>query len=120
MNTISRDDRVVNSRDRATSILRKLGIDRTQYGQYIDGLPDHRFNVKLSLVYAQRADLPTAKSTAKSTTKSTVASICLDVFKRNGSNADAWEAVKAAVEIDDSKKWYAGWYRGYFKRRGRL
>lgn len=120
MNTISRDDRVVNSRDRATAILRKAGVDRSQYDTYIDPLPGHRFNVKVSLVYAQRTDPPTVKPTVKPTAKPSIASICLAVFKRHGSNVDAWAAVKVAIEIDDSKKWYAGWYRSYFKRLGKL
>lgn len=137
MKTVSRDDRIVNSRDRATSILRGMGIDRTQYDRYIDRMPENRFNVKLSLIYSQRtlasagsprisvqtAVQPTVQSTVQSTvqpTKPSIASICLTVFKRHGSNADAWAAVKSAIEIDDSKKWYAGWYRGHFKRLGKL
>lgn len=124
--------KIYSSRDSATAVLKKLGIEKKDYSMFIEK-KDGKFicyteKAKLYLVGSKPAapapavsDTVTVKKLKKAGIKRvTVSSMARDMILRGKTNEQVWDALKSNFKLDDSKKHYPGWYRAALKRSGEL
>lgn len=132
-------------RDSATSVLRKMGVEKEKYNNFIttDGkniylnlsdaeaylaskmLKEQESATKKSLVNdIQKASA--VKSENKNTKKSTkvgkesVSSVCQQLILAGKTNAEVWAVIKVQFKLSDDKKYYPNWNRSFLKRTGKL
>jgi hypothetical protein len=124
-----------NTRDSATSALRKLGLQARDYNLFITKV-DGKFECKLGAAAAHLESLknpvpapeaqPTAKiARAKSDVPAKAAGVGISATARalildGKTNAEVWEILQAKFELDHSKRHYPTWYRCEMKRTGLL
>lgn len=53
----------------------------------------------------------------KQVNKDSISGAILNLINAGKSNAEIWESIKIKFKLDESKKWYPGWYRSYFRRK---
>lgn len=132
------------SRDNATAALRKLGITKADYDDFIvvkdgkfyadlDGA--RKFGAKpaakedLKSEEAAAAELkpvtkPVTKKTVAKTTASTKAkslsATIRDLITAGKTNDQIWSKLSAAGLLSDRQKHYPGWYRNEMQRAGKI
>ncbi len=125
-------------RDSATAFLRKLGVSKSSYNDFITKDDEGLFWVDVeeaekSLNPAKSTvakDQPKVEPKAKSkpsevkseaaVEKETVTSVSRQLIKDGKTNKEVWDVIKAKFSLDDSKKSYPAWYRSQMKRDGKL
>ena len=118
------------ARDSATSVLRKMGIQVSDYNLFITKVGD-KFECKIGAAAAHLESLKNPKpvETNAKTTKKTVepkakkAGISVtahELILSGKTNQEVWEVLKQQFNLDDSKKHYPTWYRCEMKRTGLL
>lgn len=113
-----------STRDNATAALRRLGVPKNWYGQYITagkaGLTVDFDKVQKQIDAGGFGGEPTvAKSAPKEKTapavvkpkRVTAASRVRELIKQGKDNKQIWAVIKAEFSLDDSKKHYPAWYR---------
>jgi len=130
------------SRDSATSVLKKLGIDKKEYSYFIEKMSDGRFAcqvAKAQLSLAAPKSESSIQKLAKATTgkpmvaashtavankmpgtkRVSVASTARELIAAGKTNDEVWVMLKRQFNLDDSKKGYPGWYRADMVRRAK-
>lgn len=115
--------KLYNTRDSATSVLRKLGIKPRDYNLFIRKM-DGKFECSVEAAAAHLASLllpstqaPAAKKAAK---RVGISQTARDLILAGKTNAEVWAVLQAQFKLDDSKKHYPTWYRSELKRKGLL
>lgn len=121
-------------RDSCTALLKKMGIDKTEYNQFITSA-NGLFYVDLVAAEKLIADRKAAAEEAakpkskKSTTetdkpakveKESCSSVCRDLIRAGKTNAEIWAIVKTKFNLGDNKKHYPAWYRADLARKGEV
>lgn len=116
--------RFVKSRDSATSILRKLGIESKHYNSFIEKMDNGQLAVQVAKAQLFLKPAPKAKASKKpeapKATKETVSSVARDLIRKGLTNAQVFEALQKKFNLDDSKKGYPAWYRSDMARKGEV
>lgn len=125
--------KIFKTRDSATTLLRKLGIQARDYNFFIEKMTDGRFACQVAKAEMHLNELkqPAAKPTkptkagrrttdpeVQTTKKQGVSQVARDLIRAGKSNQEVWTAIKAQFNLDDSKKHYPTWYRCEMKRKG--
>lgn len=123
MTTKTSSTRTFARRDSATAFLKKSGIKRESYDKLIVAGPDAKFTVNTDelatfLGGAKEADKPAA--IAKPGKKLSVAQLCLTLFLDGKTNKEVWQVLQRDRQLGEGKEHYPAWYRGYFRRTGKL
>lgn len=123
------------TRDSATSLLRKLGIQARDYSFFIEKMAGGQIACQVAKAQMHLESLKNpkpieAKSTATKTTKKTVepkaakkigiSATARELILSGKTNQEVWEVLKQQFNLDDSKKHYPTWYRCEMKRTGLL
>lgn len=131
-------------RDSATSVLRKIGIDKEHYNNFIkqDG---GNFYVDVDAATKSLVNVEGSKKLVKSTTpkvnkksvgeakpqvtsthtagvakKETISGVICQLIMGGKTNKEIWGIVKSKFNLDDTKKYYPAWNRSQMIRDGRL
>lgn len=127
------------TRDSATSLLRKIGIQARDYNFFIEKMTDGRFACQVakaemhleSLKNPKPVEEPKAK-VAKAGRRAAgpvgeakvkkvgVSSVARDLILAGKTNQEVWEVLKEQFNLDDSKRHYPTWYRCEMKRKGMI
>lgn len=123
-------DRAVTRRDSATNILKKLGVDKANYNDFIVKTEKGFFvRVQDAAISVGKAEprvtpfsapvKPTKKlaKTAKPKKRESVSGFMQQMIRDGSTDAEVWEASQKKFGLDDSKKHYPRWYRNYIKRQ---
>lgn len=129
-------------RDSATAFLRKNGIDKADYNDYIrivtdqhgsiftitlddvDGTPvsNKAKSVKIitrsESVAKRDAEKAVAAPVKTNGEKRTVSSAIRDLIKAGKTNGEIWATVQPEFKLADNKKHYPAWYRSELNRKG--
>ena len=132
------------TRDSATSLLRKLGIQSRDYNFFIDKTSDGQFACQVAkaqmhleglknpqpktiIVEAVKAGrraidpvVATKKEAKVKAKRAGVSQMARDLILAGKTNQEVWDIIKPAFNLDDSKKHYPTWYRCELKRKGLL
>lgn len=110
--------KIVKKRDAATAALRKLGVKKTDYNQFISKLEDGTFKVEVTKA---KAHLAAAKKPAKDKKprKVSCSAVARELIQAGKSNAEVWAIIKEQFKLDDAKRHYPTWYRCQLKRLGK-
>jgi hypothetical protein len=133
--------KIFKSRDSATSLLRKLGINSRDYNLFIEKMTDGQFACKVAMAEmhieslknpkpavveepkakvakaGRRAADPVVQSKPK---KMGISATARELILSGKTNQEVWEVLKQQFNLDDSKKHYPTWYRCEMKRTGLL
>lgn len=127
--------KTVKTRDAATSILRKLGVNSRDYNLFITKNPDGTFTVKQSEALKARAgavilDLVTTKditltpspvaAAPKPEKRQSISQLAEELLLAGRTNPEVWAELKAKFRLGDDKKHYPSWFRSRLRRQGRL
>jgi len=123
--------KIFKSRDSATSLLRKLGINSRDYNFFIEKMTDGQFACKVSMAEMHieslknpkpvEAKVKTTKKTAEPKAKKAgISATARELILSGKTNQEVWEVLKQQFNLDDSKKHYPTWYRCEMKRTGLL
>lgn len=132
-------------RDSATAALKKLGVKREDYDKIITVDSDGKHSIDMAEVakFADSSYVPLSRSIeppfdpdppakpdqpakpaaakpAKPAKKQSVAQLCLTMFKAGKSNKEVWKVLQTDRRLGEGKEHYPAWYRGYFRRTGKL
>lgn len=140
--------RFYKTRDSATSMLRKMGVQARDYNFFIETLEDGTFACQVAKAEMHLASLknpvmaevgnpapeagqPTkAKRAGRRTTdpviqaeepkakRGGVSTVARELILAGKSNQEVWTILKETFGLDDSKKHYPSWYRCEMKRKG--
>lgn len=132
--------KIFKTRDSATSLLRKLGIQSRDYNFFIEKMTDGRFACQVAkaemhleslknpapktimgsaIKAGRRASDPVVKSDKPAKAKG-VSAVARELILAGRTNQEVWAVIKEAFNLDDSKKHYPTWYRCEMKRKGQL
>ena len=130
--------KIFKTRDSATTLLRKLGINARDYNFFIEKMTDGRFACKVAMAElhleslknpkpktilteaakaGRRAADPEVKQTKK---REGISQTARDLILAGKTNQEVWAVLKEAFNLDDSKKHYPTWYRCELKRKGMM
>lgn len=137
--------RVLTRRDSCTQLLKKMGVPREKYNDYIlclgpgewqVTLPDGKELAKLQTPLAQAESFidevqgdkpkrhlnPVPAAKPPKPAKMTIAKRCLQLFQEGKSNKEILTLIKAEYKLPDDGRHdhYPAWYRSYFRRNGKL
>lgn len=125
--------KIFKSRDSATSLLRKLGINSRDYNLFIEKMTDGQFACKVAMAemhieslknpkpVAEASKAKVTKKTAEPKAKKTgISATARELILSGKTNQEVWEVLKQQFNLDDSKKHYPTWYRCEMKRTGLL
>lgn len=128
--------KTVKTRDSATTILRKIGVNNRDYGLFIKRLEDGRFEVDDAaarkktagevinyLVATKDVELKPAPATEAKPVKEkrhTISSLAEELLLAGKSNPEVWTAIKERFKPGDDKKHYPSWFRSRLRRQGKL
>lgn len=132
-------------RDSATAALKKLGIKREDYDKIITVDADGKHSIDADVVAKfvnsngaqpagnseppfdpdppakpEPAAKPASAKADKPPKKQSVAQLCLTLFKAGKSNKEVWSVLQTDRRLGEGKEHYPAWYRGYFRRTGKL
>lgn len=138
MSKSAETDRVVKTRDSATSALRKLGVNSRDYNLFIEKT-DGGFLVKMSLAASHVGKVQAAPEPKKVPVMShtavvqkmldsvkekkprvTVSSVAEELILAGKSNDEVWTVLKERFKLDGDKRHYPSWYRSRLRRQGKL
>lgn len=119
-----------STRDNATAALRRLGVPKNWYGQYLTASKTGGVTVDFDKVNAQIAaggfggEPTTAKKVPKEKTapvgakpkRVTVASRVRELIAAGKDNKAIWAVLQSEFKLGDEKKHYPAWYRSQTKR----
>lgn len=130
------------TRDSATSLLRKLGIQSRDYNFFIEKMTGGRFACQVakakahlealknpaSVAPAEEPKTKVAKAGRRTTDpvveakpkKIGVSAVARDLILDGKTNQEVWAVLKQQFNLDDTKKHYPTWYRCEMKRKGQL
>lgn len=130
--------KIFKTRDSATTLLRKLGINPRDYNLFIEKMTDGRVACQVALAEmhlkslkqpktiigegikaGRRAADPVVKSDKPAKAKG-VSAVARELILAGKTNQEVWAIIKDAFNLDDSKKHYPTWYRCEMKRKGQL
>jgi len=126
--------KIFKTRDSATSLLRKLGIQSRDYNFFIEKMTDGQVACQVAKAEmhleslknpAPKAEAKPAKTSTKKTAEPKVKKVGISATARelilNGkTNQEVWAILKEQFNLSDSKKHYPTWYRCEMKRNGQL
>jgi hypothetical protein len=120
--------RFVKTRDSATGILRKMGIESKYYNDFIEKLSNGTLGVHVAKaqMYLNAKAAPKAKAkaakkpAAPKATKETVSSVARELIRAGKTNAEVFAVLQSKFNLDDSKKGYPAWYRSDLARKGEV
>lgn len=134
--------KILKTRDSATTVLRKLGIQSRDYNLFIEKMTDGRFACQVARAEMHLESLKNPKPKAEATKaevakpakagrraadpevtkpkRQGVSSMARDLILAGKTNQEVWAAIKEAFNLDDNKKHYPSWYRCELKRAGKL
>lgn len=142
--------KTVKTRDSATTILRKLGVNSRDYNLYIQKTDAGIFivdeamarkavvgEVVIDLVKSKDVELkpaPTKEpvisrtavvqkmidSTKPKEKRPTISSMSEELLIAGKTNAEVWAAIKGKFNLGDDKKHYPSWFRSRLRRKGKL
>ncbi len=132
-------------RDSATSVLRKMGVEKEKYNDFIT-VDKNQVYLDLSAAEAYLAAkmLKEQESAAKKSLvgdiqkasvvkgvdkevkktikvgKESVSGVCQQLILAGKTNAEVWAVIKDQFKLGDDKKYYPSWNRSFLKRTGKL
>lgn len=132
--------RFYKTRDSATSMLRKIGVQARDYNLFIEKMSDGQVACKVALAEmhleslknpAPKAAEPKTKAvkavkTAKKAAaepkakRAGISATARELILAGKTNQEVWAILKEQFNLDDSKKHYPTWYRCEMKRNGQL
>ena len=133
--------KIFKTRDSATSLLRKLGIQARDYNFFIEKMTDGRVACQVAkaemhleslknpapktilaegIKAGRRAADPVVKKDGKPAKAKGVSAVARELILAGRTNQEVWTVIKEAFNLDDSKKHYPTWYRCEMKRKGQL
>lgn len=123
--------KIFKTRDSATSLLRKLGIQARDYDFFIEKMTDGRIACKVAMAEMHLESLKnpqpkskpaTAKSDAAKPAKKRegISQTARDLILAGKTNEEVWEVLQQTFNLDRSKRHYPTWYRCEMKRKGLL
>lgn len=130
--------KILKTRDSATTVLRKLGIQSRDYNLFIEKTTDGQFacQVARAEMHLESLKNPKPKAEAPVTTAKAgrrdsdpevakpkrhgVSHMARELILAGKTNQEVWALIKEAFDLDDSKKHYPSWYRCELKRSGKL
>lgn len=129
--------KIFKTRDSATSLLRKMGIQSRDYNFFIEKMTDGRLacQVAKAEMHLESLKNPQPKTIITEAVKAGrrvndpevvkpkrqgVSSMARDLILAGKTNQEVWAVIKEAFNLDDSKKHYPSWYRCELKRAGKL
>ena len=127
--------KILKTRDSATTVLRKMGIQSRDYNFFIEKMTDGRIACQVAKAEMHLESLKNPKPAKAESTKAGrratdaevvkpkrqgVSSMARDLILAGKTNQEVWAAIKEAFNLDDSKKHYPSWYRCELKRAGKL
>ena len=125
------------NRDSATSILRKLGIPKEHYSQFITEV-NGKYDLNLSAATRFLNAPPDAKPSTvkppiakirtntpppkvrKAIVGTSISKFIRGMISDGKTNDEIWSVLSTDYGFDDSKKYYPGWYRCEMRRTGLL
>lgn len=128
--------KTVKTRDSATTILRKLGVNSRDYNLFIEktaaGYVVAETKARASVVKEVVVDLlatkdvvdkaltPAPVTPPAKTPKLSISGMAEQLLLAGKSNAETWAALKERFKLGDDKKHYPSWFRSRLRRQGRL
>lgn len=123
--------KIFKTRDSATSLLRKLGIQARDYDFFIEKMTDGRIACKVAMAEMHLESLKNpqpkskpaaAKSDAIKPAKKRegISQTARDLILAGKTNEEVWEVLQQTFNLDRSKRHYPTWYRCEMKRKGLL
>lgn len=124
--------KIFKTRDSATTLLRKLGINARDYNFFIEKMTDGRFACKVAMAEMHLNELkqpkakPTKQAAAKPAAKTAapkregISATARALILEGKTNTEVWEVLQAKFNLDQSKRHYPTWYRCEMKRTGLL
>ena len=114
--------KIYKRRDSATAALRKLGVKKQNYKDFIEpsdgGFICHLQDAKASL--AKPAVKQKPKKQPTKTPRITISSRARELVLEGLTNEEVWIKLQPEFNLSDSKKWYPAWYRCEQRRKGHL
>lgn len=121
-------------RDSAVSVMRKRGVPREEYGNYVAEQPDGTFGLdidKLSDDYPTRFEklvkknkgqkqAPKSEQKPEPKKRQSVSARCCELILEGKDNKEVWEVIKKEFGLDDKKRGYPAWNRSKLRREGKL
>lgn len=128
--------KTVKTRDSATTILRKIGINSREYNLFIEKTADG-FVVKdtearkyickeviVDLITTKDVTIKPAEAEkpapAAKPERLSISSMAEQLLLAGKTNAETWAVLKEKFKLGDDKKHYPSWYRSRLRRQGRL
>lgn len=118
--------KTVKTRDSAVAMLRKLGVHKDDYKQFITKLEDGRFQVEVTKAKAFVEDAQTEVTKPKGVKikpvrpkRVTTTSVTEELIQAGKSNTEVWAVIKEKFKLSDDKRWYPSWFRSRLKRKGK-
>lgn len=128
--------KILKTRDSATTVLRKLGIQSRDYNLFIEKTTDGQFacQVARAEMHLESLKKPKAEAThavpkagrraadpeVATPKRHGVSHMARELILAGKTNQEVWALIKEAFDLDDSKKHYPSWYRCELKRSGKL
>ncbi len=139
--------RIVNTRDSATSILRKLGVKPRDYNFFISKRDNGQLEVAVEAAWAARAascdpawaaawaaqahlqalSLPSTPAPkvepktapdAKGEKKVSCSAVARDLILAGKTNDEVWVVIAEQFKLDQKKRGYPAWYRFQLRKTG--
>lgn len=115
--------KLYNTRDSATSALRKLGLKPRDYDLFITKVGD-KFECRVGAAAAHLQSLlepkPAPAKEPKPAKRTGISQTARDLILAGKTNVEVWALLQAQFGLDDGKKHYPTWYRSELKRKGLL
>jgi len=113
--------KIVKTRDTATAMLRKLGINSRDYNLFISKLETGMFAVDIALAKNHlKLKAKTRVRGAPKERRESVSSLAERLILDGKTNEEVWAELQAKFNLDATKKSYPSWYRCRLKRQGKL
>ena len=138
------NSKIYATRDSTTSLLRRMGVAKEQYNNFIVKNEGGQFEVNIakaekhlkSLVKAaepvaakekpaaspkaETKEVPKTDEKPVRAARHTVSSVARQLILEGKTNEEVWKAIKSEFKLDNSKKHYPAWYRSELRRAGKL
>lgn len=127
-------EKVYTRRDSAVTVLRKMGLAKNFYDQFIHKMDDGQYICEVGKAEAYLESLKQRKATkvgrrsddpvvenpvkVKGVKHGSVANFTREMVRTGKTNAEIWTSLQETFGLDSSKRHYPAWYRGDMIRRG--
>ena len=111
------ETKIFKSRDSATALLKKLGIEKASYNNYISKTST---GVEVDMAAVKATLTKPVKPKTSKTPRTSCSSVAKELILSGKTNQEVWDVISKQFKLDATKKHYPTWYRYQLKRRGEL